>query len=87
MARITPYARSGQVQYITVMARGEIDMMSEAVNAMGDNGKIIAVTELTSLSEEQVHLGKLPHGNLRKNRIKNGMARLFLPWRMVQTNW
>lgn len=55
--RLMPYIQSGYVQFITVMAKGEVDMMADGVAAMGDNGNIIAVTELTSFSEEQVHLG------------------------------
>ncbi|TSD02117.1 MAG: orotidine-5'-phosphate decarboxylase [Parcubacteria group bacterium Athens0714_25] len=55
--RLMPYIQSGYVQFITVMAKGEVDMMADGVAAMGDKGNIIAVTELTSFSEEQVHLG------------------------------
>ena len=65
--RIAPYAESGLVQFVTVMAKGEIEMMMAAVKAglgpvVSDEiievkTSIIAVTELTSLSEEQVHLG------------------------------
>ena len=59
--RIEPYVASGLVNFITVHAKGEVDMMMAAVKAgEGINGLrawIIAVTELTSLSEEQVHLG------------------------------
>lgn len=55
--RIEPYALSGIVQYITVMAKGGIDMMMDAVKSAGSKINIIAVTELTSLSEEEVHLG------------------------------
>jgi len=54
--RVEIYAKSGLVQYLTVMAKGGIDMMTEAVKAGGEFFKIIAVTELTSLSEEEVHL-------------------------------
>jgi len=55
--RIEPYIRSGQVQFLSVMAKGEVDMMMMAIEAMDNKGRIIGVTELTSLSEEQVHLG------------------------------
>lgn len=55
--RIEPYAQSGLVQYITVMAKGGIDMMMDAVKAGAGKVNIIAVTELTSLSEEEIHLG------------------------------
>lgn len=55
--RLMPYIQSGCVQFATVMAKGEVDMMMDAVSVMGDKGNIIAVTELTSSSEEQVHLG------------------------------
>jgi len=55
--RLEPYISSGLVHFITVMAKGEINMMADAVKAAGDKAKIIAVTELTSLTEEQVHLG------------------------------
>lgn len=55
--RIEPYAQSGLVRYLTVMAKGGIDMMMEAVKAGGGKVNIIAVTELTSLSEEEIHLG------------------------------
>jgi orotidine-5'-phosphate decarboxylase len=57
VGRMEPYVRSGLVQYITVMAKGEVDMMVAAVEAAGSGVNVIAVTELTSLSEEQVHLG------------------------------
>lgn len=56
-ARVAVYADSGLVQWVTVMAAGEVDMMAEAVAAGGNKINIIAVTELTSLTEEQVHLG------------------------------
>lgn len=55
--RLEPYISSGQVHFLTVMAKGEVDMMWDAVGAVGDKANIIAVTELTSLSEEQIHLG------------------------------
>ncbi|MDO8240498.1 MAG: orotidine 5'-phosphate decarboxylase / HUMPS family protein [Candidatus Moranbacteria bacterium] len=70
--RLMPYIQSGYVQFVTVMAKGEVDMMSDAVNAMGANGNIIAVTELTSLSEEQIHLGS---GHPSKASVIN-LARL-----------
>ena len=57
VGRLEPYISSGMVQFVTVMAKGEVDMMSDGVNACGDNASIIAVTELTSFSEELVHLG------------------------------
>lgn len=64
--RIAPYFDDEKVNYITVMAKGGIKMMMDAVEA-GKHGSIhaeirkigvsiIAVTELTSLSEEEVHL-------------------------------
>lgn len=57
VGRIEPYVTSGMVSYITVMAKGEVDMMNDAVLAARPAGvNIIAVTELTSLSEELVHL-------------------------------
>lgn len=55
-SRVAVYAESGLVTDVTVMAKGGVDMMMAAVEAGGDQIKIIAVTELTSLSEEQVHL-------------------------------
>ncbi|MDO8424667.1 MAG: orotidine 5'-phosphate decarboxylase / HUMPS family protein [bacterium] len=70
--RVEPYAQSGLVQYLTVMAKGEIDMMMAAVKAGGDKVKIIAVTELTSLSEEEIHLGS---GHPAKASVIN-LARL-----------
>ncbi len=42
--------------FITVMASGGIDMMGAAVDAAGDKIKILAVTVLTSLTEEDAHL-------------------------------
>jgi len=56
-ARIKPYQESGLVQYMTVMADGGIEMMIAAREAGGDILKGIAVTKLTSLSEEAIHLG------------------------------
>lgn len=70
--RIEPYVQSGLVQWLTVMAKGEIDMMMDAVKAGGEKVNIIAVTELTSLSEEQVHLGS---GHTAKASVIN-LARL-----------
>ena len=70
--RIEPYVQAGGVGFITVMAKGEVDMMMAAVKAGGDRLSIIAVTELTSLSEEQVHLGS---GNPAKASVIN-LARL-----------
>ncbi len=55
-ARTEPYVLSGMVQYITVMAKGGIPMMRDAVKAAGQAIDVIAVTELTSLTEEEVHL-------------------------------
>jgi orotidine-5'-phosphate decarboxylase len=57
VGRLEPYIESGKVQYITVIAKGEIDMMMDAIIAASDRVFIIPVTELTSLTEEQVHLG------------------------------
>lgn len=57
VGRLMPYIESGKVQYVTIMAKGEVDMMMDAVKAVGDKASIIAVTELTSLTEEQIHLG------------------------------
>lgn len=57
VARAQPYIESGVVDYLTVMAKGCIEMMMDAVEACGQYTKIIAVTELTSLTEEDVHLG------------------------------
>jgi len=54
--RIEPYVQSGLVAYITVMAKGGVDMMIAAVKAGGAKTQIIAVTELTSLTEEEIHL-------------------------------
>jgi len=54
--RIEPYVESGLVSYITIMAKGGIDMMKAAVDAGGETVNMIAVTELTSLDEEDVHL-------------------------------
>jgi len=74
--RIQPYADSGMVNYITVMASGGIPMMRAAVEA-GLAGKpddlerevktsIIAVTVLTSLSEEEA---QLIYGHLSKASV------------------
>ncbi len=81
VGRIEPYVLSKQIKYITVMAKGEIDMMAAAVEAMGKAGSIIAVTELTSLAEEQVHLGsghpsKASVINLARNAVLAGIKHL-----------
>ena len=52
--RIKPYVDSGDVQFITVMAKGGEEMMRYAVAAGLVQVSIIAVTELTSLSPEEV---------------------------------
>lgn len=54
--RIEPYVLSECVHYITVMAKGGIQMMREAAEAAGATISVIAVTELTSLDEENIHL-------------------------------
>ncbi|MFH1402574.1 MAG: orotidine-5'-phosphate decarboxylase [Patescibacteria group bacterium] len=81
VGRLEPYVSSGLVQFVTVMAKGEIDMMAEAVEAVGNKLSIIAVTELTSLSEEQVQLGS-GHPttasviNLARNAVLAGVEHL-----------
>lgn len=55
VARMEPYLPSGAV-YCTVMAEGGIEMMMEAKKAGGEILKPVAVTKLTSLTEEQIHL-------------------------------
>lgn len=52
--RTKAYAKGG-AYFITVMASGGIEMMRAAVENRGDS-KILAVTVLTSLSEEEAHL-------------------------------
>lgn len=52
--RTEAYAQSGYFKYLTVMAKGGKNMMSAAIEAAGDKLNIIAVTELTSLSPEEV---------------------------------
>lgn len=54
--RVAIHAKRGMIQYMTVMVKGEMDMLQAAVQAAGSMSTIIGVTELTSLSEEQVHL-------------------------------
>jgi len=54
--RIAPYVKSGLVNYITIMAKGGIDMMKAAVDAGGSTVNMIAVTELTSLDEDEINL-------------------------------
>lgn len=81
VGRLEPYILSGQVHYITVMAKGEIDMMIDSVEAAGDKVNIIAVTELTSLTEEQIHLGsghpsKASVINLARNAVLAGVKHL-----------
>ncbi len=55
VARMEPYLPSGAV-YCTVMAEGGIEMMMEAKKTGGEIMQPIAVTKLTSLTEEQIHL-------------------------------
>lgn len=81
VGRLMPYIESGKVNYITIMAKGEIDMMMDAVAAAGDKVFIISVTELTSLMEEQVHLGsghpaKASVINLARNAVLSGVQHL-----------
>ncbi|MFZ2974999.1 MAG: orotidine 5'-phosphate decarboxylase / HUMPS family protein [Candidatus Moraniibacteriota bacterium] len=57
VGRIAPYVESGKVQFLTIMAKGEVDMMMDAVSATRGIADIIAVTELTSGTEEQIDLG------------------------------
>ncbi|MBT4250976.1 hypothetical protein HOB25_03225 [bacterium] len=81
VGRLMPYIKSGQIQFATVMAKGEIDMMSEAVEAADGKMYIIAVTELTSLSEEQIHLGsgqpsKASVISLARNAVLSGIRHL-----------
>ncbi|KKP68646.1 MAG: Orotidine 5'-phosphate decarboxylase [Candidatus Moranbacteria bacterium GW2011_GWE1_35_17] len=81
IGRLMPYIESGQIQFLTVMAKGEIDMMTDAVEAMGEKGHIIAVTELTSSSEEQIHLGsgqpsKASVITLARNAVLSGVRHL-----------
>jgi len=52
--RTEAYINSGYFQYLTVMARGGKKMMEAAVAAAGDKLNVIAVTELTSLSGQDV---------------------------------
>jgi orotidine-5'-phosphate decarboxylase len=54
--RIKPYVETGCVKYVTVMAKGGIDMMRVAVRCGHKMTEVIAVTELTSFNEEDVHL-------------------------------
>ena len=79
--RIQPHVENGWVQYVTVMAKGEVDMMMAAVKAGGDKVSIIAVTELTSNTEEQVHLGsgqpaKASVIQLARNAVLSGVKYL-----------
>lgn len=89
--RVEPYFSSGQVRFLTVMAKGGIDMMMAAVEAGQNNGApyeshlsdlfIIAVTELTSLSEEEIHLGsgqpsKASVIQLARNTVLSGVCHL-----------
>lgn len=77
-ARAEPYVKSGFFQFITVMAKGEIEMMAAAVRACGYEAHVIAVTELTSLDEEQINLGsgkpaKASVINLARNAVLAGV--------------
>jgi len=69
--RMEPYVKSGLVSYVTVMAKGGIDMMKAAVAAgrksPAGTTKVIAVTELTSLDEAEVELlsGHSPEASVR----------------------
>jgi len=79
--RMQPHVDSGWVQFVTVMAKGEIDMMMAAVEAGGDKMSVIAVTELTSNTEEQVHLGsghptKASVIQLARNAVLSGVRYL-----------
>lgn len=81
VGRMQPHVDSGWVQYITVMAKGEVDMMTAAVKAGGNNTSVIAVTELTSNTEEQVHLGsghpaKASVIHLARNAVLSGVRHL-----------
>jgi len=84
VGRIEPYIASGMVNYVTVMAKGEVDMMIDAVklvDSINSNAHVIAVTELTSLSEEQIHLGsghsaKASVINLARNSVLSGSKHL-----------
>lgn len=51
---IEAYAVSGMISFVTVMAKGGLAMMKKAVAAAGSEMDIIGVTELTSLSLEEV---------------------------------
>lgn len=84
VGRIEPYVSSGMVNFVTVMAKGEVDMMWDArelVNSICSNAHVIAVTELTSLSEELIHLGsghpaKASVINLARNSVLAGLKHL-----------
>jgi orotidine 5'-phosphate decarboxylase subfamily 1 len=52
--RTEAYVNSRYFQYLTVMAKGGVEMMKAAVEAASDKLNVIAVTELTSLSPETV---------------------------------
>lgn len=57
--RVEAHAKSNLVGFLTVMARGGIPMMIAAIEAGKSEistTEIIAVTELTSLDEEEIHL-------------------------------
>lgn len=79
--RVEPYVTSGMVQYLTVMAKGGLDMMKAAIDTAGNYTHIIAVTELTSLIEEEVHLGsgqptKASVLQLARNAVLTGLKHL-----------
>lgn len=79
--RIEPYVNSGMVNCISVHAKGEIEMMMAAVEACQEKAMIVAITELTSSSEEQVHLGsghpaKASVINLARNAVLAGVPYL-----------
>ncbi|NQU77802.1 orotidine 5'-phosphate decarboxylase [Candidatus Falkowbacteria bacterium] len=86
--RMRPYVEAG-VGFVTVMAKGGIPMMMDAVEAGGTGTFVIAVTELTSLSEEEVHLGsghpaKASVINLAGNAVHAGVEYLVCSGQELQ---
>ncbi len=46
--------RTFEIDMVTVHAAGGVEMMREAKNVLGDQAKLVAVTQLTSTSEEDM---------------------------------
>lgn len=89
--RMQAYADSDLlVSFVTVMAKGGINMMKRAVEVGERRTLVIAVTELTSLTEEEVHLlsgqpAKTSVVNLARLAVLAGVKYLVCSGREVAT--